>query len=182
MKTQTSQQGAILIICLLFMLIMTVLGTSSMQRLTLGERMTANLWDVNLALQSAEAALRAGEQLIVNGWGNSTPTNEQWNDAAITGLSSTRFGHNEFPHMSEQSQDFWDAVQEGLQVDVPNNTDTNPVHVIHYVTLVPQSLARNQNSPIDFFYLVTAQSPGRSDVTQVVLQKMVQKQGRVSFQ
>lgn len=58
------QRGAALIVSLILLLIMTVLGVTSMRATTLQERMAGNLRDNNLAFQAAEAALREGEQFL----------------------------------------------------------------------------------------------------------------------
>ena len=52
------QSGAVLVVALLFLLIITMLGVSSMQSTTGEERMSGNVRDTNNAMQAAEAALR----------------------------------------------------------------------------------------------------------------------------
>ena len=59
------QQGAALLMGLVLLLIMTLLGISSMRSTTLQERMAGAMHDQNLALQAAESALRAGEKELV---------------------------------------------------------------------------------------------------------------------
>ncbi|NRQ41237.1 PilX protein [Rheinheimera sp. YQF-2] len=59
-----SQKGVALIVSLLLLLAITLLTISSMQRSTLQERMTANLYERQLAVQQIEAALRAAEQVL----------------------------------------------------------------------------------------------------------------------
>jgi type IV pilus assembly protein PilX len=58
------QRGTILVVSLLLLLVLTILGVSSMQSTTLEESMAYATRDRNIALQSAEAALRAGENFI----------------------------------------------------------------------------------------------------------------------
>lgn len=55
------QSGAALIVALILLVIMTLLGLSSVRTVALEERMTANTYDRSLAFQAAEAGLRAGE-------------------------------------------------------------------------------------------------------------------------
>jgi len=55
------QNGSALIISLVFLLILTMIGIASIQDSTLQERMAGNERDRNLAFQTAEAALRVGE-------------------------------------------------------------------------------------------------------------------------
>jgi type IV pilus assembly protein PilX len=52
------QKGAVLIVALLFLVILTILGLTAMQGTTMEERMSGNSRDINVALQAAEAALR----------------------------------------------------------------------------------------------------------------------------
>jgi type IV pilus assembly protein PilX len=55
------QRGVVLIVALVVLLVLTLLGISSMQGTVMEERMAGNMYDRNLAFQAAEAALRAGE-------------------------------------------------------------------------------------------------------------------------
>lgn len=61
---QSEQRGSALIIGLVFLLILTIVGLSSMRGTTLQERMAGNVRDRNLAFQAAEAALRDGEEFL----------------------------------------------------------------------------------------------------------------------
>lgn len=60
------QSGAALILALIFLLLMTMLSTSSMRTATMQERMAGNTRDWNLGFQSAEAALRVGEKFLLD--------------------------------------------------------------------------------------------------------------------
>ena len=55
------QGGAVLIVALVLLLVLTVLGTAGLQDTTMEERMAGNFRDENIALQAAEYALRLGE-------------------------------------------------------------------------------------------------------------------------
>jgi len=61
-----AQRGAVLVVSLIILLIMTIIGVSSMKNTTLEERMAGNMRDQNLAFQSAEAALIEGENFLEN--------------------------------------------------------------------------------------------------------------------
>lgn len=79
-----NQQGSALIIALVFLVVITLLGLSSIRTAIQEERMTSNYRDHNLAFQAAEAALRAGEAVAVTQYaaGNSGfPNNGIYNDA-----------------------------------------------------------------------------------------------------
>jgi type IV pilus assembly protein PilX len=59
-----TQRGAILIVALIMLLLLTIIGLSSMRGTSLQESMTGNMRDSNLSLQAAEAALRKGETVV----------------------------------------------------------------------------------------------------------------------
>lgn len=60
------QRGVVLIVALVILVLMTMIGMTAMRDTGLQERMAGNLRDRNLAFQSAEAALRAGETWLLN--------------------------------------------------------------------------------------------------------------------
>lgn len=105
------QQGAALIMGLVLLLIMTLLGISSMRSTTLQERMAGAMHDQNLALQAAESALRAGEQELVanvtldftqTGWYDSSETADQpdWENNA-NAIDSSHTGKGVVVHKPE---------------------------------------------------------------------------------
>lgn len=79
------QTGAVLIVSLLFLVILTILGVTAMSGTTLEHRMAGNTRDHAVALQAAEAALRdahrdvnpkpteTGRNLPVTSYGTGTP-------------------------------------------------------------------------------------------------------------
>jgi len=60
------QRGAALVVCLVFLLVMTILGVTNLLVTAREETMAGNLRDRNLAFQAAESALRAGEARTQN--------------------------------------------------------------------------------------------------------------------
>lgn len=58
------QRGAVLITGLIFLVVLTLLGTTALQGTLLEEKMAGNLRDETLAFQAAEAALRSGEAFL----------------------------------------------------------------------------------------------------------------------
>ena len=63
-RSARRQRGAIMIVSLIFLVVMTMLILASIRGTVMQERMAANLYDRSLAFQAAEAALRAGENLV----------------------------------------------------------------------------------------------------------------------
>ena len=60
------QRGAVLIVALIFLVILTMLGVTAMTGTTMETRMAGNARDLGVALQAAEAALRDGHMDIEN--------------------------------------------------------------------------------------------------------------------
>ena len=60
-ETPTGQQGSVLVLCLLFLLVLTVLGIAATTNTLVQERMAGGERDMNLAFQAAESGLRGGE-------------------------------------------------------------------------------------------------------------------------
>ena len=58
------QQGAVLIVGLIMLLLLTVIGMSSIRGSDLQERMAGNARDHNLAFQATEAAVRSAENYL----------------------------------------------------------------------------------------------------------------------
>ncbi len=63
-RTPHAQRGAILVVSLLLLLVLTIIGVSSMQGTALEESMSYATRDRTIALQSAEAGLREAEAWI----------------------------------------------------------------------------------------------------------------------
>lgn len=61
MHKPDNQQGAVLVISLIMLLLLTLIGVAGMQATTLEENMAGNMRDSNQAFQAAESALKAGE-------------------------------------------------------------------------------------------------------------------------
>lgn len=60
------QNGSVLVVSLLILLVMTLIGVTAMNTSTLEQKMAYNFRDRQLAFQAAEAALRDGENFVQN--------------------------------------------------------------------------------------------------------------------
>jgi Tfp pilus assembly protein PilX len=65
------QNGAILFVSLIILVLLTILGLSSLRTTLLQEKMTANYKNKSSIFQGAEAALRAGEKWMLDEQSNS---------------------------------------------------------------------------------------------------------------
>jgi len=59
-----AQRGIALVMSILFLLLLTLIGVTSMNTSVLQERMAGNIRDVDVALQAAETSLRYGESQL----------------------------------------------------------------------------------------------------------------------
>ena len=64
--SDTKQSGAVLVVALVMLLLLTIIGLTSIRGTALQENMAGNLRDASLSLQAAEAALRSGEKIILD--------------------------------------------------------------------------------------------------------------------
>lgn len=103
------QKGAVLAVSLLLLLVLTLLGVSSMQGTMLEEKMAGNAKDRNLAFQTSESGLRDAEDFIEQlvslgnfdgtaglfGVGDSEPDysdTQTWTDSAKHVTASSNYG------------------------------------------------------------------------------------------
>lgn len=86
---RSRQSGAVLIIGLILLVVLTLLGVQGMRTNVAQERMAFNMRERNLAFQAAEAALRAGERQNPNaGFVNDAvplPDSLNWDGTAAVG-------------------------------------------------------------------------------------------------
>ena len=64
LKTRNGQRGAVLIVSLVMLLVITLIAVSSMQGTVLEEKMAGNTKDRNLAFQTTESGIREAENYI----------------------------------------------------------------------------------------------------------------------
>lgn len=162
------QNGAVLIISLFILLIMTLIGITSMSTTSLEEKMAGNMRDKNIALQASEAALEDGE-----GWLASLGS-EPSDTTSCGSPPCNVWALNILPNLADQSQSWWqgNAREYGTagSKDV-NDVNTDPYYVIEAQAYVRDNLDSGQNPPTGrSFYRVTARGTGGTDDAQAVLQ------------
>jgi type IV pilus assembly protein PilX len=75
LRMEAQQKGAVLIVSIIILLVLTLINVTAMQTTSLEEKMAGNMRNKNLAFQAAEAALRAGEGYL------SSATLDPFNDS-----------------------------------------------------------------------------------------------------
>lgn len=178
--SRRAQRGAVMVVALLLLFVMTVLALGASQATRMQERMAGNARDYDLAFQSAEAALRSAERLIDNPSLTAPP--------ALCSSGRCRvFELNVLPDdIAYRDASWWDANAWAYSTtndwtetlgDSISDPDAglarrDPQFVIEEVEEVPDSLTIPPTGPPPsrIYYRITAAAQGGTETAQVVLQ------------
>jgi type IV pilus assembly protein PilX len=163
--TDRRQRGAVLVVSLIMLLILTIIGVTGMRTTVLEEKMAGNMRDQNLAFQAAEAALRDGEDIIQS-------------LVAISSFDGTSGRLN----ASDSDPDFfapstWSSTSSIAYSGTLSDVATQPRFILKYIGQIESNTGslnvgsygkRSTNTVANF--RVTARGTGRSDNSQVTLQ------------
>jgi type IV pilus assembly protein PilX len=168
MNKFSTQQGSTLIVALVILLIMTMLSIAGMQGTILEEKMAGNMADRNVALQSAEAALREAEAIVEPLLAEPTPvTSCSTPPCQIWVLGSAG-------DLTTNSDDWWNEQAEEFGVDGEQEfalANADPRYFIEYQSFEEDDLASGSNPPTGrTFYRITARGQGTSSTAVVILQ------------
>jgi type IV pilus assembly protein PilX len=160
------QRGAVLIVSLVFMLILTIIAATSMQSSTLQERMAGNAKDTKLAFQAAEAGLRVAEaalsQINVGPFDGSSGLYRLCADPKDTATACVE------PDWSKHSSVGWQV----LATDVISYAAQPPEYFVEELgSVASENEILDSDKPITplVFYRVTARGYGISNRSMVVL-------------
>ncbi|MCC8991885.1 MAG: hypothetical protein LM514_04755 [Streptococcus sp.] len=150
------QRGSALIIALVFLLVMTLIGTTAMQGTSQQEKMAGNMRDRNLAFQAAEAALR---EAVVN-------------VLEVTPTPSIPFQESNDPSVVRDPTDptIYDWGTARVYSGALTGISAPPRYVVRRLRAVGASSAGSA----DGVYRVTARAQGGTTDAVVVLQKTFQ--------
>ncbi|MGV0034604.1 MAG: pilus assembly PilX family protein [Candidatus Azotimanducaceae bacterium WSBS_2022_MAG_OTU7] len=182
MQNKKKQEGIVLFMSLLMLLLLTVLGVSSIQTASLQQRMARYSNDASLAFQAAEAALRDGEDLLegltsladFGDKGNPDPT-------AFAGNEANGYYYREKAGVDPNWRWNWGLVcdggfRESETVITVSQFNQNSI-VEHIRTVFPDSGALNLDnigqdtgSGRTHIFRVTARGTGGTATVEVMLQ------------
>jgi len=187
--TGARQHGAVLIIALLFLVILTILGVTAMTATTFEEKISGNTRDLNVAFQAAEAALRDARR-DVNGIvippfaaprnppiSGATGFGDPIGTPATCSATGLCFPAASGPTPALLSVDMTAApsIAYGAYSGIPGLTGVSaqPRYFIEVLCL-PAAGATLGGTAIDFcnFYRITARGYGANPNTQVTLQEI----------
>ena len=177
-RSPRRQQGTILFVSLIILLLLTILGVTSMSTVTMEERMAGNLRDVGLAEQASEAALRSGEAWLIG------LTAEPGKCSSVGTACGTAWAEGALPDLSFQDDTWWStngrpyANNGGGNELTGGDTTTgsfvaaNPEFIIQFQKYVPDTLTVGHKNSVDGrqFFLVTGRAHGGSTSAESLLQ------------
>jgi len=168
MKSIKKQSGAVLIVGLVMVLVLSVVVIASSQTTILQQKMTSNLRDKELAFQSAETALRAGEVFL--------------NNSTEASLKSIVFdgtdGYHSFNITRALTQENdWQNLKTIESPQSLAQIKEKPVYIIENITgIKPLGGSLQAALPVDsLYYRVTAKSKGGTDASLAILQTVYKK-------
>jgi type IV pilus assembly protein PilX len=169
-----NQRGAVLIFCLVFLLVLTMMGVASMESAVLEERMAGNMQDFNAAFQAAESSLQTGENWLA---GEIT-----W-PATSTDGSTTVWSRDSMDPSASDSLHWWqDSARDtstwwnnnGIEVSAVEGVATPPHYIVEEVSTITSGqsigIGSGLQNRIRVFHRVTARGSGVSDAAVVQLQ------------
>ena len=166
------QQGAVLIVSLLLLLVMTLLGLGASQSTRLQERMAGNQRDLELAMQGAESSLRAAEfQLRPNVIVKDHMCQTQSNDC-ITFESLLKNGSVPLD-LAKQTDEWWtDNAKLYQDTSSLSSLTRSPQYVNEYYGEVRDVLSGGSSyvNVVRDFYRSTGRSRGMTESAQVIVQ------------
>jgi type IV pilus assembly protein PilX len=166
------KSGAVLIISLIILLLLTLIGATAIQTTTLEEKMAGNLRDANLAFQAAETALRAGENSL------NPPASLTFGDAGTGGFYSVS---STIPTASAiLTTSFWTAHPVATYTGGTLSHVSSAPHYIIVKLLSTQSTCPNALNSLEFgqanppvnWYQIIARGTGTTDNAVVNLQSI----------
>ncbi len=174
LRVPRKQRGAVLIFCLVFLLVLTMMGVTSMESAVLEERMAGNMQDFNAAFQAAETSLQTAETWLLN----------QLNWPATSGDGSTTVWSRDsmdpdatdslhwWQDSARDSQSWWNT--NGIEVAVVEGVATAPHYVIEEVSTITTGqsigIGSGLQNRVRVFHRVTARGSGVGDAAVVQLQ------------
>ncbi len=174
-KNINQQCGAVLVISMIFLVVLTLLGISAMRTTVLEEKMAGNYKSCQIAFQSAEAAMRAGEV-----WLQSQTARPNTSTANQTG-SNVWLLNAPLPLDPAVKPNWWDDADNSWWTTATYATEyadsmqgiaANPRYVREEQTYLKDSLnvGIKGDSSGRVFYRVTARGVGATGQTSSILQ------------
>ena len=168
---QQQQQGIVLVIALVFLVVMTLIGVTSIQSNIVDERMVANQFETDQVFQAAESALRTGETFILS----SNIPSSSFNATCTDGLCLFDSANANPPWQNDTTWNDANLHTSCCFSADPNGVLTDSPKFI--VELLPPPLGGCGSISCEGYqlYRITARAVGRTNSNPVLLQSIVRK-------
>jgi len=164
-RAPSGQRGSVLIISLMIMLVMTLIGVTAMTTSNVEEKMAGNQRDLNVAFQSAEAALRDAEAYVET-------------IAAITAFNGGTTGlYTKDAEVDPFASATWSAANSRAYTGALNDASTAPRYIIELVnegdadTLNLGNYGENAGGAAVNTFRITARATGKTNNSYIYLQE-----------
>ncbi len=154
LTNRARQSGAALVIALIFLLLMTMLSTSTMRSATMQERMSGNTRDYHLGFQAAEAALREAEDYLRTN-SDTLPDFDDTNGHYVVN-SANRPSWHEYPPT--------DGTGYMTSAGITGTAQAPKYYVERLTTARPPGTETEAGTPVDeiFYFRITAVGFGQA--------------------
>jgi type IV pilus assembly protein PilX len=181
-RRMARQRGAVLVVSLLLLLVMTLLGLGASQSTRLQERMAGNQRDMDLAFQGGETGLRAAEERLVvtyAGSGSSIITcadakpntdicdSYEMGTFLVVGPDNTTTALD----LAKQSDDWWQNW--GRRYQFPADVGQPPTEYVNQLIAKRRDTVSRGSSYLTLvreYHQSTARSSGQTESAEAVLQ------------
>ena len=173
-RPRKKQRGAVLIFCLVFLLVLTMMGVSSMESAVLEERMAGNMQDINAAFQAAESSLQTAENWLAN--------QINWPSTSNNG-TTTVWDRDSMDPDTVDSLHWWqDSARDtnawwgnnGVEVTTVEGVGSAPHYIIEELSNITTGqsigIGSGQQNRVRVFHRITARGTGVGDAAVVQLQ------------
>ena len=165
----TKQAGSVLIVCLLFMTLITMLALNSARTASFEQKMAHGVRDLHAAFQATESALGGGESWLEDRVARPIPENTS---SACTAPCDVWVLHakGDFPDSATKTPAWW-ASNGRVPAETLTTVNTQPRYLIEEQAFSPDSLTVGIGVPPGrWFYRVTSRGTGGTDDAEVLLQ------------
>lgn len=161
-RTTLTQRGVTLVVSLLFLLLLTILGVTSMSTGTLQEKMAGNTRDLDIATQAAESALRYAEEWFARNYAPPATLPQ------ALGAGNGIWPANTVGPTQIDDPNWW-AANGRLYMDDSAKQISEAAEDPRFVIERMESV-KADGKVTYIYYRITARGVGASDTTQAVLQ------------
>ena len=166
------QAGAVLVLSLILLIVLTLIGITAMKTSNFEERMAFNLQDSNLAFQAAESALKEAERTLdaKTSLPHELPCPDDGGCSSVEVLISSSTSFDDAEDFKLMSYADWTANGQAIANSV-DGTAADARYIIREVRFVPDSLNVGHGVPPGrYLYEITAVGVGETDRAEKVLQ------------